>query len=1172
MGLLRLFNVIRGLNNGIQDEFIRNDELSDMSNVDIEKGIIKKRPGLVKVGDGITTVNSTVIDNLYTQSGQLLTVLCQNDGTWYQLNRDVISIFSNTGENINVVFNRKGVNYNYKHFGILNDMVNGNRPKIKSISTNGFIERLYYYDHDHDEFMGVGVFTDDIESMLDTGGNYKGIPFIDNSINIDHTGTKDFTQCRFVYDGSSYLKLYNRFGKFLDKINIGADSVVSVTTLCKNSEPADINKSTGVTIESDVTTDATEITIRGLNMSSAYTSWQTTLSGTTKVTVGTTGIRRIKSIYMDGTRAGTLTIRGAGTSTVITTIATGITNKIYDGYRKYVITGKHSTGSIQAWQYSAGFTLVTSLAITNMGKQRIVRTWGQQIAVFDEDADKIRFYTFNGTTLAATGVYIKTTLEDMDGLVYAYPDNTNYPALVTLTNASIIVYKGYYNDGTLSYTQYTAVSKYAVAFGYNLHSVAAYFKNIYSKSLIIYLLANRYANIASFADGGSGTVLVTTKVIHNFNDGDSVTITGTTNYNGTFTISDVTDCCFKITDTWVSNDAAGVANRNVMTVIGFDLDTQKVFSQRDVCDKDPTVPDENLMITRNDNESGMYRVAEIFTPEIANLQTVAAAGAATFNGYFGIAFETSSGDRTPPTNIGKAIGNDILIYNIPAGITGVVKRHICYYDSTNDNWNIIYTIDDNTTTSIILNTLALGEELPVKHFFNINAVDIGTRQNRLVVLGRQKDRFTWYYTEVNEEYIGPSNYEICQEIEASDFAAMIDTTNASYLFTNNSVWRVSGYDSNSFAQDRLVGNVGVHDKEKIQVIKDVVYFVAKDGVYVILGGQLGKVSENIRQFVETATWEALANNAQTGSYRGRFCIYGQIRETGYKSLLMFDTDTNAWTIYDFTVDYDFFIVSADTEFYTQMFFVNSQGTYSFSKFAIPKPSANLLESMWVYTESPNANPSETLHNGYLQIVSMDYTSEAVGIKNTGASAQVMTGWMLVDNADNKYTFPTGFSLAAGATVTVHSGAGGSGTNTATDLYWGTSHVWNTSGDTAFLIRPYVAPSATALTYEDDESSFTAYIETKKFTFDNPTYDRVFTDIYSYCKDTDATITMITEVANVYSSTSFTLLGTNNKVVKKMRPTHGHGNSLKLKIENSDNNEMEIYGFEIQSIEHSQQPQ
>jgi len=44
--------------------------------------------------------------------------------------------------------------------------------------------------------------------------------------------------------------------------------------------------------------------------------------------------------------------------------------------------------------------------------------------------------------------------------------------------------------------------------------------------------------------------------------------------------------------------------------------------------------------------------------------------------------------------------------------------------------------------------------------------------------------------------------------------------------------------------------------------------------------------------------------------------------------------------------------------------------------------------------------------------------------------------------------PEGVSLDPGETVTLHTG---SGTDTATDLYWGSgSPVWNNGGDTVFV--------------------------------------------------------------------------------------------------------------------------
>ena len=71
--------------------------------------------------------------------------------------------------------------------------------------------------------------------------------------------------------------------------------------------------------------------------------------------------------------------------------------------------------------------------------------------------------------------------------------------------------------------------------------------------------------ISAFADAGSGKVTVT-DTNHGLSNGQKITISGTTNYNGNFTISGVTTNTFAITDTWVANDATGTWIQSDMLV------------------------------------------------------------------------------------------------------------------------------------------------------------------------------------------------------------------------------------------------------------------------------------------------------------------------------------------------------------------------------------------------------------------------------------------------------------------------------------------------------------------------------------------------------------------------------------------------------------------------------
>lgn len=74
-------------------------------------------------------------------------------------------------------------------------------------------------------------------------------------------------------------------------------------------------------------------------------------------------------------------------------------------------------------------------------------------------------------------------------------------------------------------------------------------------------------------------------------------------------------------------------------------------------------------------------------------------------------------------------------------------------------------------------------------------------------------------------------------------------------------------------------------------------------------------------------------------------------------------------------------------------------------------------------------------------------AEWVRIKNYTSTRKTLTGWTLRDKQNHVYRFPT-FSIAAGASVRIHTG---SGTNTASNRYWRQSwYVWNNTGDTAYL--------------------------------------------------------------------------------------------------------------------------
>lgn len=84
---------------------------------------------------------------------------------------------------------------------------------------------------------------------------------------------------------------------------------------------------------------------------------------------------------------------------------------------------------------------------------------------------------------------------------------------------------------------------------------------------------------------------------------------------------------------------------------------------------------------------------------------------------------------------------------------------------------------------------------------------------------------------------------------------------------------------------------------------------------------------------------------------------------------------------------------------------------------------------------------------------LDPNAELIVIANRSGDGVDLSGWGVKDEtATHRFSFPAGFSLAAGASVTVHTGCG---SPSATDLFWCNegSAIWNNDGDTAFLLDP-----------------------------------------------------------------------------------------------------------------------
>lgn len=105
----------------------------------------------------------------------------------------------------------------------------------------------------------------------------------------------------------------------------------------------------------------------------------------------------------------------------------------------------------------------------------------------------------------------------------------------------------------------------------------------------------------------------------------------------------------------------------------------------------------------------------------------------------------------------------------------------------------------------------------------------------------------------------------------------------------------------------------------------------------------------------------------------------------------------------------------------------------------PAQAAGTVQIHRVYFDSPG---KDTRSNSSLN-------GEWVQLKNTSRSAVSLSGWVLKDASNHRYSF-SNVKLGAGQYLKVHTG---SGRDTTSDKYQGRrAYVWNNTSDTATLTK------------------------------------------------------------------------------------------------------------------------
>lgn len=194
--------------------------------------------------------------------------------------------------------------------------------------------------------------------------------------------------------------------------------------------------------------------------------------------------------------------------------------------------------------------------------------------------------------------------------------------------------------------------------------------------------------------------------------------------------------------------------------------------------------------------------------------------------------------------------------------------------------------------------------------------------------------------------------------------------------------------------------------------------------------------------------------------------YGMIAKSYVTDLLLdeqidieFDAFAGSKDIFDRWLAYIYLANGSDldelllkqgyAQVYTKQVFSKKDVYLSFQKEAMDDHaglwSCSIIESSSLYISSVHydalGDDRTNLNDEYVQIT---YTGN-----KTGSDSIDLSGYMLKDDDGTQFSFPTGFYLFNGQTITIYTG---SGESTQSALFWeSTTPIWNNEEDTTYLL-------------------------------------------------------------------------------------------------------------------------
>lgn len=223
---------------------------------------------------------------------------------------------------------------------------------------------------------------------------------------------------------------------------------------------------------------------------------------------------------------------------------------------------------------------------------------------------------------------------------------------------------------------------------------------------------------------------------------------------------------------------------------------------------------------------------------------------------------------------------------------------------------------------------------------------------------------------------------------------------------------------------------------------------------------------------QPSEWEGIPDNADgrewLANWGGQASDYAEDRLAGQEIYIEVDPESDRRGTYDRLLVYAYQSESSEKSFnlrliengYARMY--DTQFSQRSEYQAAESEARDNDVGVWDYTAPSTSSPPSdgsgggqdadvvvsTIHADAAGNDHENLNEEYIELTNEGGPTVDMSGWTLSDEANHVYTFPSGFTLEPGDTVTIYTG---SGSNSESELYWDSgAAVWNNSGDTIIV--------------------------------------------------------------------------------------------------------------------------